>query len=245
MARDLKEQITDILLSALQPALEKLDPESQKSTVSPSSALRRPPEKSVHVSPSPASRRPSETKCPTRPSDSNVKHLDSCSGSLTSATELNRIFCGSGKLGKRPKIQKGGHVKKAKSWKHIFVCLSDPDDNTLPDANTRSQLLLAGLGERELCMSWYGDSDEVYDVIMKTYSNLSEGGGYELLRQVCGCTMEIIPLPPEGYTVQYLKSTVQNAKIYIRPIQRQLDLSVLECDVSYVACLLVCLSPYC
>ena len=45
MARDLKEQITDILLSALQPALEKLDPESQKSAVSPSSASRDPQRK--------------------------------------------------------------------------------------------------------------------------------------------------------------------------------------------------------
>ena len=95
MAQDLKTQITDILLSAL----EKLDADQSQGTMgsaSPSSVSQRPTETNI----APSFKRPTVA----RP----CKHLDSGSSSSTTAAELNRMLC-SGKLGKRPKIQKGGY----------------------------------------------------------------------------------------------------------------------------------------
>ena len=47
-----------------------------------------------------------------------------------------------------------------------------------------------------------------------------EGGGYELLRTV----PNVIPPPQGGYTVEYLKNIVSQAKVYIRPLQKNLSL---------------------
>lgn len=49
---------------------------------------------------------------------------------------------------------------------------------------------------------------------------LKDAGGYELLRASNGRTLDVIPTPPGGYTVAYLKDVMQQAKIYIRPIQK-------------------------
>ena len=40
--------------------------------------------------------------------------------------------------------------------------------------------------------------------------------------------MLFIPPPPSGYTVEYLKSVGGQAKIYIRPLQKYLDLAPAE-----------------
>lgn len=50
---------------------------------------------------------------------------------------------------------------------------------------------------------------------------------YELLRTNERNThrLEIIPPPSSGYTVSYLKSVTSQAKVYVRPLQKDLDLS--------------------
>ena len=55
------------------------------------------------------------------------------------------------------------------------------------------------------------------------FPKLANGGGYELLRLGDMKTLEIISEPASGYSVEYLKSVVSSAKIYIRPLQKNLD----------------------
>ena len=65
------------------------------------------------------------------------------------------------------------------------------------------------------------------------FPKLQAGGGYELLRtsQQSNRSLEVIPPPSSGYTVTYLKGIIGQAKVYIRPLQSDLDTSLVEEDV--------------
>ena len=94
----------------------------------------------------------------------------------------------------------------------------------------------AGLGPRKLSLFEYGESVEFHESIMNAFPTLAEGGGYELLRTKPNTNRElcVIPPSPAGYTVDYLKSMVSQAKIYIRPIQKDLSLKPVDegsCEV--------------
>lgn len=70
-----------------------------------------------------------------------------------------------------------------------------------------------------------GDADDINFELTDAFPKLKEGGGFELLRVIeRGRMLEVIPVPPDGYTVPYLKDVVQQAKVYIRPIQRSLSM---------------------
>lgn len=65
---------------------------------------------------------------------------------------------------------------------------------------------------------------------MAAFPALAFAGGYELLRidENCRRMLEIIPSPPSGYTAEFLKECVHHAKIYIRPVQRDLSDEVMQ-----------------
>ena len=71
-----------------------------------------------------------------------------------------------------------------------------------------------------------GDAEDVHYELTRNYPKVAEGGGYELLR--CsdrgGREIVVIDMPIAGYTPQYLKSVVSSAKIYVRLLQKDLDL---------------------
>ena len=79
---------------------------------------------------------------------------------------------------------------------------------------------------KKLSLSQTNDSDDVHFYIMEAFPRLKDAGGYELLRATNGRLLEVIPLPPDGYSVAYLKDVAQQAKIYIRPIQKNLPLEL-------------------
>ena len=74
----------------------------------------------------------------------------------------------------------------------------------------------AGLGVKKLSLSLDNDSDDINYYILESFPKLQGAGGYELLRATSSRCLEIIPTPPDGYTVTYLKDVVQQAKIYVR-----------------------------
>ena len=93
------------------------------------------------------------------------------------------------------------------------------------------QLLRAGLGKKQLSVLEFGDSSDVHMEILNAFPKLQEGGGYELLRvgDTGGQRNQLVLIPPpcEGYTVPYLKEVLRQAKVYIRPIQKDLSLDAL------------------
>ena len=62
------------------------------------------------------------------------------------------------------------------------------------------------------CMRIYG----------KLFPNSAKQGGMNSSLRTCE---DVIPPPPSGYDVTYLKSVAGQAKIYVRPLQKDLDLT--------------------
>lgn len=124
-----------------------------------------------------------------------------------------------------------GSQKRRKSlpmWTHSFVCLSSTQASTPPDSQERAQLQIAGLGEKKISLNTYADAREVYDELIHQFPKLSDGGGFELLRindRGGAKILEVIIAPDAGYDVLFLKAVVQQAKIYIRPLQKDLSCS--------------------
>lgn len=115
--------------------------------------------------------------------------------------------------------------KKIKTWTHTFVCLSKTDHDEIPNANERATLKLAGLGEKRLTVHANATALELQGDLLREFPKLEHGGGHEMLRATDGGGKDLIPIvmPSYGYTVEYLQAIVKSGKIYIRPIQRNLD----------------------
>lgn len=77
---------------------------------------------------------------------------------------------------------------------------------------------------KKLSLALHSDSDDVNYYILELFPQLKSAGGYELLRATSGRRLEVIPLPPDGYSATYFKDVAQQAKIYIRPIQKNLPM---------------------
>ena len=53
-----------------------------------------------------------------------------------------------------------------------------------------------------------------------------------------GKQLDIIAAPDSGYTVAYLRAVVHHAKMYIRPMQRNLSLDPVKDEVGVCYCML-------
>ena len=67
--------------------------------------------------------------------------------------------------------------------------------------------------------------------IMPAFPRLQEGGEYELMRvaESDQRLLQLIPSPSDGYSAMYLKEVLRQAKVYIRPVQK--DLSLISYDI--------------
>ena len=124
---------------------------------------------------------------------------------------------------------------RLQSWTHRFVCLPHTNHKRIPSTVAeRNEIIQAGLWEKKVTIP---DIDcgvkEFNDIILETFPKLNQGGGFELLK----CTqssrnLEILPYQI-SCSPRLLKQSIGSAKIYIRPIQADLDLSPLTCDNEY------------
>ena len=176
------------------------------------------------------------------PSCSGSSMPPSCSsGSGNVHSELSKMFSWNSK-GKKRQLNhptKASKKQKLKTWTHTFVCLSSTKQIYMPDTSERTALKLAGLGEKRFPVFAYATSTELQDELYQEYPKLVRGGGFELLRgsDVGAKELVLIDIPHDGYSVEYLRAVVKSAKVFIRPLQRDLDCSQLENKVYvYYAC---------
>ncbi|XP_076730217.1 uncharacterized protein LOC143416174 [Maylandia zebra] len=103
--------------------------------------------------------------------------------------------------------------------------------DTVPAKAVKFDLAAAGLGEKRISFQGRDDDPEVVKAMIEdTFPQLKDTGGFELLR-ISGTTRSrnlcTIPSPDTGYTVRYLRSPLSGigqALIYIRPLQKSIDL---------------------
>ena len=109
--------------------------------------------------------------------------------------------------------------------KKEFICLATVGQTHAPTPIEKAELYQAWLRMKLLLLLQYADAWEFHEEILKKFPKLADGGGYELLR-TCANSREltVIPAPSGGYTTSYVKSIVNQAKVYIRPLQKDLSL---------------------
>ena len=125
---------------------------------------------------------------------------------------------------------------KPNSWTHKFFCLAETEESRVPSTNIqRNELVLAGLGERRVTVPDVNCSpQEFQEILLTEFPKLRMGGGFELLK----CTpsnrqLELIPFSISN-SPSLLKSWIGTARIYLRPIQLNLDLTPTEGAVEQV-----------
>ena len=123
--------------------------------------------------------------------------------------------------------------KKLKTWTHTFVCLAETTHMYIPDMSERTALKLAGLGEKKFSVFAYAAGCELQLELVREFPKLAGAGGYELLRahESGGRELILIDIPHDGYSVEYLQAVIKSGKIYIRPLQRSLDMTPLLKEV--------------
>lgn len=139
---------------------------------------------------------------------------------------------GSCLLGKRGQARKAENLKKRSkpAWKHRFVCLAYYGQSRVPTTDAdKDELYEAGLGEREVEFEHLDiDANQFRDVLLNAFPKLQEGGGFQL----CKCLPNSRNLEPlsklASSSPEFLKQRVGNARTYIRPLQRDLDLTATE-----------------
>ena len=114
------------------------------------------------------------------------------------------------------------------TWTHQFLCLSDKDQETIPSREEKYRLNNVGLGERKVVFNdKRGSWEHVKSVLEKDFPKLKDvNGAFEIVRSSGNRrSLELVAIPPMGYTVPFLKEILGQAIGYIRPFQKNLDLT--------------------
>ena len=132
------------------------------------------------------------------------------------------------KLGKKKKDSFSG----GKRWQHAFVCLALVGQYIPPDTADRVRLVQAGLGEKRVRCELESSAEELHETLMCTFPRLRSGGGYEFLKleEASRRQLAVVPPPPGGYIPLYVKAIFLQAKVFIRPLQNDLDLTPLTVE---------------
>ena len=109
------------------------------------------------------------------------------------------------------------------------MCLAYCDQYKIPTMDVeKDDLLQAGLGEKEVeFVSLDLDADEFRKVLYRAYPQLENAGGFQCFKCVQNSRRLEALSSVTLSSPALLKSRVGNARTYIRPIQNDLDLSII------------------
>ena len=124
--------------------------------------------------------------------------------------------------------------QKKTAWVKEAECLPYKHQEKPLKTEERIQLVRVGLGPKNLSFDYDGDAHHVHSVILDSYPELERCGGYSLLRVGSGSNQLVNIKPKKGMVVDvaYLRAILKSAKLYIRPLQKDLDLTSVERDNS-------------
>ena len=108
--------------------------------------------------------------------------------------------------------------KAVKSLTRKFVCLSDKDQQEVPERDEMRELLVHGLGEVKVAIPEDANEKAIRDKLIETFPKLKESGGFELMYVECRRKdLSVIPPGPDGLSMKYLATFIAQGKIYVRP----------------------------
>ena len=150
-------------------------------------------------------------------------------------TELRRIFyepdvshtppqqSGSGR---KRRHKKESVAKANNNWKKDTICLRFKEQHKGPNMEEKMILAKAGLGLKELIFSNDGDALHIHYVITEAFKELEKAGGYTLLHLATNSTTLLAIEPPKGgMNVRYLKDILKSAKLFVRPLQSDINIA--------------------
>ena len=110
-----------------------------------------------------------------------------------------------------------------------FLCLAKRDALKPPvNIKERTQLVNAGLGDSSIQFALNLGTLQCHEKIVETFPKL-DTVGYELLLYQRGADNGFYHIAPP-YTPRRLKDACGNAKIYIRPLQKDIELEELSLE---------------
>lgn len=115
---------------------------------------------------------------------------------------------------------------KKKVWTRDCICLGYHDQEIIPTPEEKMTLAAAGLGLKRLTFLQTGNDAHIRQVIQEAYPKLQESGqSFVLMRPSSSSTrsLMIIKPPLNGYTIPYLRDVINQAKIYIRPMEKDIE----------------------
>ena len=157
----------------------------------------------------------------------------------TNRTSRKRIAEEMAQLFRQKRITKLPEKKQTSSWTHRFVCLAQVGRQTIPTtAREKDALYSAGLGEKKVVFSNADCTADEFKEILITFPKLRYGGGYQL----CKCrhnSRELETLSSAAMSSpQNLRDFGGNSRTYIRPLQKDLNLSQINIAHDVVSLLL-------
>lgn len=110
-------------------------------------------------------------------------------------------------------------------WKHNFLCLASRYTVHVPSQQQKENLLAMGLGEKRIHLGLQASAVQLEEKLLMVYPKLHHAGGYDLLRCLPNSRSLSRLVPPEGgFTPLYLKGEVGQARLYVRPLMRDLSI---------------------
>ena len=115
--------------------------------------------------------------------------------------------------------------QRTPTWTGTFFVFSDKQVEKPPTSTQKALLQNAGLGQKKVQMLVTDDSETVKQKLIEEFPKLKECGGFEFLRCMPNCrNLKILEC---NWDASSLRSAVgSQAKIYVRPIQRNLPIEV-------------------
>jgi hypothetical protein len=103
----------------------------------------------------------------------------------------------------------------------------------VPGRQEKEELKSAGLGEERIHIGLKASAQQLHQKFILVYPKLENAGGYELLRCLPNSrTLTKLQPPSGGHTPESLKGDVGQARIYLRPLQRDLDTTSIQTTTS-------------
>lgn len=115
--------------------------------------------------------------------------------------------------------------KRETPWTHAFICLPEVQSSVMPTIEEARYYSACGLGQKTV---WFphneGDHAFFSEHLLSAFPPLRDAGGFVLARGSRGRVLEELPIPPEGYSLSYVRSACTRAPLYVVPLQQSLPL---------------------